>query len=241
MPTTIKFHIDTSLDIELEAFTNYLIPKCTDCLIVKEIASETLKEHYQGFFTIPSDELKHGAAGKKFRDSIKNNKYFKVKLKGAGKFSFSSNWDKNPKNALGISHSEYYKRYVTKDKNPVFLHNISQEQFDAWHTEYHSVDHAKKKTLVKSTKTGKLNINQSIVAYVESKLQRGVDGSLVENVTPEIACQHILTWFRKEFKDFDRFILIKKINMIMNHFHPEVTEERFQKEVMDHYYQTYDF
>lgn len=241
MPTQIKFRIDFSLDIDIKVFIDYVKPKCTECLIVKEIATETLKEHYQGFFIIPEDEKKRGAGGKSFRDSIKNNKYFKKKLKGAGKFSFSSTWGKIPQNPLGMPHSDWYKLYVTKDNDPVWFYNITREQFDKWYVEYNSVDHDKKKTLVKSKKTGKLSINQSIIAYVDAKLQKGVDGSIVGTLTPEIACKHILTWFRKEFKDFDRFILIKKINMLMNHFHPQVTEDRFQKEVMEHYYQSYDF
>lgn len=220
----IRFHIDCSLGIEEKLLIDYLDLHTTSGMMAYEISDDTKKPHFQGWFTSPR-------SCKQFRDSIKNHKDFKERLKG--KFSFSDTWKSEP-NALNLTHQEYFKRYMTKGEAR-WLKNIHIDDFQQWTKEFKSIDRTKQKTLVKA-KSGKLNINQSIIEFVNTKLDTHVSRKL----TSDMAFDYVIDWFGNASKDLDDFIIIRKLNVVLLHFEKEQWLLDNKRRLLDKYSNIYN-
>lgn len=217
----IRYHIDASLGISDQTIITYLDSKVDVGMLAYEIAEITGKPHYQGWF------LYRGSASQ-FRDNIKNHKDFKQRLKG--KFSFSQQWTAEFDNPLNMPRQEYFKRYMTKGECR-WLKGVSPLEYEVWEKEYKSIDQTKKKTLVKDKKTNKLNINQSLIAFVEAKRETRVSKQLDVDVLFDL----LIDWFGKNSKDLDDFIIIRKLNMLHLHFEKVQWVELNKKRLLDKY------
>lgn len=220
----IRFHIDCSLGISDQKIISYLDSKVDVGMLAYEIAEKTGKPHHQGWF------LFRGSASQ-FRDSIKNHKDFKKRLKG--KFSFSQQWTAEFDNPLNMPRKEYFKRYMTKGKC-IWLKGVSPLEYEVWEKEYKSIDQTKKETLVKDVK-GKLNINQSLIAFVDAKL----DTHVSKKLTVEDLLDLMIEWFGKNSKDLDDFIIIRKLNMLHLHFEKVQWIAHNKKRLLDKYHNVY--
>lgn len=226
----IRYHIDASLGISDQTIITYLDSKVDVGMLAYEIAEITGKPHYQGWF------LYRGSASQ-FRDNIKNHKDFKQRLKG--KFSFSQQWNAEFDNPLNMPRQEYFKRYMTKGKC-IWLKGVSPLEYEVWEKEYKSIDQTKKKTLVKD-KEGKLNINQSLIAFIRAKLRKGPDGNVAEKLDPDSAYEYIVDWFSRSLKDLDDFIIIRKMNVVLLHFEKVQYVEMNKTRIVDKYKNIHNF
>lgn len=221
----IRYHIDVSLGIDENKLIEYLESKTEQGMLAYEIAEITLKPHYQGWFMF------RGTATQ-FRDNIKNHKDFKNRLKG--KFSFSQKWNKEFDNPLNLPREEYFKRYMTKGKC-IWMKNIDYKDYQKWEQEYKSIDQTKKNTIVKDPKTGKLNLNESLIGFIRAKLYKDENGNVAERLDPDSAYMYIIDWFGKNKKDLDDFIIIRKMNVVLLHFEKDEYIESNKSRIVDKY------
>lgn len=222
--TQCRFHIDVIPEIENqeELVFNFFDthPQIEMGMYELELSTEKKKWHYQGWFI-----MKQGYTTKKFRDNMKSKKCVKK-----GLFSVGETWTDEYPNQLKLPYKEYFKRYTVKG-DIKWTKNIPYEDLELWIKEWKSIDHTKQETLVKDKKTKKLNINQSLIAFVEAKLENRVSKKLDIDQLFDL----LIDWFGKSAKDLDDFIIIRKLNMLHLHFEKLQWVELNKKRLLDKY------
>jgi hypothetical protein len=224
----IRFHIDCDTGVKETDLIAYLEKHCDSGMCAYEIATKTDKPHFQGWFMFDGTCTQ-------FRDNIRKYKDFKNRVKGAGKFSFGQNWTHKYDNKLGLPRREYHKRYMTKG-HCVWLKNIDPEQYKIWEQEFKSIDQTKQKTLVKD-KNKKLNINQSLIAFVDAKLETCFSKKLDIDKLFDL----MIDWFGQSSKDLDDFIIIRKLNMLHLHFEKKQWVDLNKKRLIEKYKNIHNF